>query len=90
MGTPFGTGGQTLPHPPQLRASVAVVTHSLPQRKKPVWQVNPQVPDAQVGTALGGAAQRLPQLPQCAALRWVSTQDPLQFVSAPQLAEHTP
>jgi hypothetical protein len=35
-GTPFGTGGQTVPHPPQLRASVAVVTHSLPQRKNPV------------------------------------------------------
>ena len=47
-------------------------------------------PPEQVGLALAGAVQTTPHLPQFEVSVFVSTQEPLQSVSAPQLAVHMP
>ena len=79
--TPLGNE-QTLPHAPQLLTSPVVLISqplagSRSQSAKPALQVKPHTPAAQVGCALAGVGQTVPQAPQ---LRMVfrSVQTPLQ------------
>ncbi len=81
VGVALGGVGHTAPQRPQLFRSVVVLTSqpfaALPsQFAKPVLQVNPQVPIAHVGVALGGVGHKVPQRPQCIALVPVLTSQP--------------
>ena len=62
---------------PQCVALVCVSTHASPQRVKPVLQVKPHAPAAQVAVPFAGAGQTIPQRPQCMTVVLVSVSQPL-------------
>src|SRR5690242_2321677 len=83
-------GLHTLPQAPQLNTSSSVGMQSPLHFAKPAAHWMSHRLFAQTAEPFAGMAQPCPHPPQLAALVFVSTQLPLQGVSAPQLAVHVP
>lgn len=83
--------GQLLPQAPQLAGSLPTSTQVPEQSSSPDWQVYPQAPSAQVGSACFGAVQTFPHSLQWVGSVSVSTQAPEQAVNpSSQLSVHLP